>query len=99
MQTLGNGSTLILMRLQKVMWSDQSIFRSKNIMEFLQDEANLQFGIGGFYQIDPDGLELNVPSSIEISYSESEIIGFDESELAVLYPRSTKTDNGNSLVE
>ena len=49
----------------------------------MQGEAGINFGVGGFYQIDPDGLFLSTPSTISISYDDSEIVGFDESELSV----------------
>lgn len=41
------------------------------------------FGIGGFYVMEPDGVLLQTPSSIQIAYTDEEVAGLNELLLAV----------------
>jgi hypothetical protein len=67
----------------KSVLSVEAVKKTEQIKALVQGDAGLKFGIGGFYQIDPDGLPLSVPSLIEITYEDSEIDGFQEEELSV----------------
>ncbi len=55
------------------------------IKQQLQDFHNLAYGIGGFYDLSPKGLVLNASGELTIAYSDSEIIGMDETQLAMYY--------------
>jgi len=65
------------------------------------------FGIGGFYVMEPDGAVLQTPSTLELAYTDDEIVGWDESTLAVYrYDKGTEewvyvggvVDAGNNKV-
>ena len=65
--------------------------RSK-IKKAAQEEEKLEYGIGGFYQFDPYNAPLkNNKSFINIKYSEQELNGIDENNLAVF--KENKEDN------
>ena len=50
-----------------------------------EDSYGMKFGIGGFYQFEPYGMELVEPSVLTLEYDDEEITGFDESRLGMYW--------------
>ncbi|MBT7913774.1 hypothetical protein HN588_07705 [Candidatus Bathyarchaeota archaeon] len=52
------------------------------IAKLAQQVARLDYGIGGFYRLEPSDAVLSQPAVLTISYTDEEIIGIDETFLA-----------------
>ncbi|MDA0748603.1 MAG: dockerin type I domain-containing protein, partial [bacterium] len=55
----------------------------KRVAKLAQAVAGLEYGIGGFYRLDPVGTKLNSPSTLEIPYLDAELQGVDERTLGM----------------
>ena len=51
----------------------------------LEESHGMRYGIGGFHQFEPDGEVLGGPATLSVAYADSEVVGFDESQLAIYY--------------
>ncbi len=58
---------------------------NRALLTAIKNEARkstgFDYGIGGFFRLVPHGRRLNAPSAFEIAYADSEVSGFDESDL------------------
>ena len=57
----------------------------KAIREMAEASFGMSYGIGGFHQLEPEGTALLDTVSLKLVYPDSEVVGIDESELAVYY--------------
>ena len=53
-----------------------------------EEAAGMKYGIGGFYDMVPNDLNLLQPATLSICYADSEVVDLDESTLSVFYQDS-----------
>ncbi|MEO0114844.1 MAG: FlgD immunoglobulin-like domain containing protein, partial [candidate division WOR-3 bacterium] len=54
---------------------------ASKLRKFLQQQAGLTYGIGGFYQLQPEVANVNGKAKLKIAYADSEVVNIDESSL------------------
>lgn len=63
--------------------------RDKEILRMYRDmareQARLDYGVGGIYHFTGTDTILDVPATLTIGYADSEVVGMDESRLAIYY--------------
>ncbi|MEO0092596.1 MAG: FlgD immunoglobulin-like domain containing protein [candidate division WOR-3 bacterium] len=67
-------------------WLPETTRTSDALRKFRQSQqlqAGMQYGIGGFYAIHKEDRILNISARLKICYADSEIVGIDESQLAI----------------
>ncbi|RKY94036.1 MAG: hypothetical protein DRQ06_05840 [Candidatus Hydrothermota bacterium] len=69
--------------------SEREFKLRKRIKDKLQEFHDLHYGIGGFYHLSPESLNLSTPATFTFSYSDSEVVGFDESTLKMFWWNDT----------
>jgi hypothetical protein len=57
--------------------------RHESIRAEAEQSYNMSYGIGGFYQFEPYGLGLNAPATFVMTYQNEDVVGIDESDLAM----------------
>jgi hypothetical protein len=62
------------------------------IKERQQSVAKMDYGIGGFYKFEPQGVGLSIPAKLTIVYPDSDIVGIDENNLAIFYQDTTSSE-------
>ncbi len=57
----------------------------KRVMERMQQIYGLRYGVGGFYHLVPDSLDMAIPATFTFAYPDSDVVGIDESTLSMYW--------------